>query len=1004
MDKINVELINKLDRFFNKRAVNFAVFLLIFTLICILSPFFAPAAQAATFTVNTLTNENDGPGGCSLGSYCSLIEAVTDANAAGAGSHSINFSVIGTITPGVSLTISNASVTIDGPVNGSGDPTLTVVGPGTGGVFIVTASNVTLENLNVNAANNNGIQTGGSTTTELTVNNVDITNATNGIQITSNASEVTISGCTITSPSAVGIMIASAVGSNTVSGNTVSSAGTYGIVVSATNGNDDNNIINNTITSPGQSGIVLDAYGSGDNTGQTVTGNVITGISSGTNYAGIWVGASSASIISKNTISGAGSDSSGIVVNAADNNVIGDAVNGGNEITGDFGWGIKYKGADGSVDKNTISGPAYGIWLDSEESNLISISHNEILDCTDTGAYLGSEVTTFDGNTISGSTNYGVALEDPATITTFSNNSISTSGVYGLYLQENSSIETASGNTYTGNGSNSQVDRYYSTFNPIGYDGTNYSGIVWYLNSSYTINGGGGNSSTTIRNTIANGTNNFDMAVSFLNGTYLATLYFEDGTVSNCDNVDSYFSNMGWTSVCAYYEADVWQATGAGEDYTWNLSGATLADNDLYVDSPTLSATATEYTGAGVYIYTGSANAAFEDETFVDNDNSIMLGGGDDITSLSFTCIINTTPRGFDYMCTGGGGDWSITNMDLTADNNLNTCEGDLTVYQKTVAHVTSGGNNLSGATVTFNDAEDNEEASKTTDGDGNTDVVTLPVYIQNSGGTSSFNDYSLHISLAGYASGSPTETITLSHTNLTLEETLSSLGRRHAVYDNPNPNSDVPVGSSTPSSSYSSPSSGSSVVENEGENLEQDIPITEEDTAPSVSRGSCIINDQYSNLIDDDLEEFKIETTDSQKLAINSFVSCGNSAATIAFGAGERRALMRDYFETVGHGDVVWTDIERLATGQKPVKRNLTKEQARVDKVLRNFVAIFGHSPNFKNAKDDLAWNTMMYRIRFTRDLVKEKTGIILFKNKIGANPTTPLGWAMVRALGYIE
>lgn len=145
---------------------------------------------------------------------------------------------------------------------------------------------------------------------------------------------------------------------------------------------------------------------------------------------------------------------------------------------------------------------------------------------------------------------------------------------------------------------------------------------------------------------------------------------------------------------------------------------------------------------------------------------------------------------------------------------------------------------------------------------------------------------------------------------------------------------------------------------------------------------------------------EFK--TTLSEDLAVigANFVTYGVSAATIKLGSGERLALVRDQLETLGRIDL--GALEQLATGQKPTTRNLPKEQAQVNKVLAMFRGLTGHTPNFKNAQEDLAWNTMMYRIRFTRDLVKERAGIVKFRAVFGRTPVSPLDWASVRAWGY--
>jgi len=158
----------------------------------------------------------------------------------------------------------------------------------------------------------------------------------------------------------------------------------------------------------------------------------------------------------------------------------------------------------------------------------------------------------------------------------------------------------------------------------------------------------------------------------------------------------------------------------------------------------------------------------------------------------------------------------------------------------------------------------------------------------------------------------------------------------------------------------------------------------------------------KYKPLVKSDAIAFKVGLTAAQTDAVTNFIVYSASPETAKLGAGERRALMRDYLETVARPNVVWDDVQRLATGQKPVKRNLPKEQAQVTRALANFKLMVGHAPNFKDAKEDLAWNTLMYRIRFTRDLKKEQSGILQFKKLYSRAPSTPMEWAIVRGLGY--
>lgn len=154
---------------------------------------------------------------------------------------------------------------------------------------------------------------------------------------------------------------------------------------------------------------------------------------------------------------------------------------------------------------------------------------------------------------------------------------------------------------------------------------------------------------------------------------------------------------------------------------------------------------------------------------------------------------------------------------------------------------------------------------------------------------------------------------------------------------------------------------------------------------------------------IQSDARAFSVALSTNQLNTSANFVVYGASAETVKLGSGERRAVLRDYFETVGRGDVVWDDIQRMTIGQKPVKRNLGMEQSRVTSILQMFEQIVGRAPDFRDKGDDLAWNTLMYRIRFPRDLAKERKGILLFRTSLKRSPASPLDWSAVRMLGYL-
>lgn len=153
---------------------------------------------------------------------------------------------------------------------------------------------------------------------------------------------------------------------------------------------------------------------------------------------------------------------------------------------------------------------------------------------------------------------------------------------------------------------------------------------------------------------------------------------------------------------------------------------------------------------------------------------------------------------------------------------------------------------------------------------------------------------------------------------------------------------------------------------------------------------------------------EFRIVLVAIVQTTAANFVTYGTSSVTVALGSGERLAVVRDLFETLG--TTVQADAakllkaaEEISSGQKPSVRNLAKERAQVQAALPAFRKLTGRDrPNFKNVKDDLAWNTILYRVRFPRNLAKERAGISKFRSLYKKVPKTPFEWAQVRAYAY--
>lgn len=148
--------------------------------------------------------------------------------------------------------------------------------------------------------------------------------------------------------------------------------------------------------------------------------------------------------------------------------------------------------------------------------------------------------------------------------------------------------------------------------------------------------------------------------------------------------------------------------------------------------------------------------------------------------------------------------------------------------------------------------------------------------------------------------------------------------------------------------------------------------------------------------------QEFHVaSSTEVEEVAIN-FVVYGISASTKALGSGERLALVRDQLETLGRINL--GALQDLTDGKIPQERNLPNEQRRVNQVLSVFRQLTGASvPDFKKASHNLTWNTLMYRLRFPREVPRERVGITKYQTILKRIPKTPFDWAAVRALGYV-
>ncbi len=181
-------------------------------------------------------------------------------------------------------------------------------------------------------------------------------------------------------------------------------------------------------------------------------------------------------------------------------------------------------------------------------------------------------------------------------------------------------------------------------------------------------------------------------------------------------------------------------------------------------------------------------------------------------------------------------------------------------------------------------------------------------------------------------------------------------------------------------------------------------LPSTSGATTQSPSFSVPSPTAEVNARVEADLRAFKVKAAEAERARFTTFIRFGSGPASQALGEGERRAVLRDALETMRRSDIPQEDLERISKGEIPKMRNLIEERKQVARALPTFQSLFGQAPDFSNPAHNLAWNTLLYRIRFPRDLKAEQQGIKEFKQLFNRSPQDPFQWATVRVLGYIQ
>ena len=133
--------------------------------------------------------------------------------------------------------------------------------------------------------------------------------------------------------------------------------------------------------------------------------------------------------------------------------------------------------------------------------------------------------------------------------------------------------------------------------------------------------------------------------------------------------------------------------------------------------------------------------------------------------------------------------------------------------------------------------------------------------------------------------------------------------------------------------------------------------------------------------------------------LKATNFIAYGVDSNTIKLGLGVRKDLVGEILAIYSSLNI--NTLTELAAGKKPTQRNLTFERKQVGLANQLLVRIMGHKIDFKDKTQDLAYNSVIYPVRFPgRDLKKEGSAAAKFKKLVGRTPTSPLDWSVVRVM----
>lgn len=151
---------------------------------------------------------------------------------------------------------------------------------------------------------------------------------------------------------------------------------------------------------------------------------------------------------------------------------------------------------------------------------------------------------------------------------------------------------------------------------------------------------------------------------------------------------------------------------------------------------------------------------------------------------------------------------------------------------------------------------------------------------------------------------------------------------------------------------------------------------------------------------VEEDAQFFKLQVSAHQRDLLAIYIKYGSSLASCELGEGERRALVRDLFDTLRTTSFPISDLDRLASGQTPRARSHVAASKRAASTRQLLLSTKSYKKEWFHPTHP-NWMTVYHRTRSPNKPRLDKLGLIKYIARFRQLPNTPAQWALTRVLG---